>query len=171
MNVNGVAISLVNEKRLLFLPLWFIPVCTNGERTIRGNDSIQAFFCSDISVKHSSLHSQKPLWFLSRYVSLSTTLSSNLISTWNRANRCLFLLSELFFYIFLGCLLVVLCSCAILSKTSWFHAANKNEQRTPTSIFRDGTTLKSDMQKYPKGKFEKNNVKTLNKLEKAQKKL
>lgn len=44
MNVNGVAISLVNEKRLLFLPLWFIPVCTNGERTIRGNDSIQAFF-------------------------------------------------------------------------------------------------------------------------------
>lgn len=129
------------------------------------------FFCSDISVKHSSLHSQKPLWFLSRYVSLSTTLSSNLISTWNRANRWLFLLSELFFYIFLGCLLVVLCSCAILSKTSWFHAANKNEQRTPTSIFRDGTTLKSDMQKYPKGKFEKNNVKTLNKLEKAQKKL
>lgn len=38
--------------------------------------------------------------------------------------------------------------------------------RTPTSIFTDGTTLKSDMQKYPKGKFEKNNVKTLNKLEK-----
>lgn len=106
--------------------------------TIRGNDSIH-FFCRDISVKHSSLHSQKPLWFLSRYVSLSTALSSNLMSTWNRANLCLFLLSELitfFFYLFLGCLLVVLGSCAILSKSSLFHAANKNEQDPNQHIYR-----------------------------------
>lgn len=75
------------------------------------------------------------------------------------------------FHLFLGCLLVVLGSCAMLSKTNWFHAANKNEQTTPTSIFRDATTLKRDKQKYPQEKFEKNNVKALNKLEKAQKKL
>lgn len=45
-------------------------------------------------------------------------------------------LSPFFFYLFLGCLLVVLGSCAILSKSSLFHAANKNEQDPNQHIYR-----------------------------------